>query len=304
MENDRPIRGGAILNFRRSQIHIDPDLNIRDLSTIDNVAHIEELAALIEENGFTSIIRVFSRDGKYLVDEGHCRMAAVDLLISRGKWDDETMLIPAFPAGKGKSELEMICGQFTSNGTSKALNAREAAANVLRLMNLMGQDEEKVARKIGRSRSYVSQLLSFNEAATPEVHAAIERGEISQSQAATVLRKEGGKKGAETIQKAVQAAKSSGKKKATAKTVKAVAPSPAPALAPRKLFVETPNALATVIDVKRAAIVLARDFLLMEVMQDDYIFPDMKSRARRIIAELNLALGETPVTRELETAHA
>ena len=300
MENDRPIRGGAILNFRRSQIHIDPDLNIRDLSTIDNVAHIEELAALIEENGFTSIIRVFSRDGKYLVDEGHCRMAAVDLLISRGKWDDETMLIPAFPAGKGKSELEMIAGQFTSNGTSKALNAREAAANVLRLMNLMGQDEEKVARKIGRSRSYVSQLLSFNEAATPEVHAAIERGEISQSQAATVLRKEGGKKGAETIQKAVQAAKSSGKKKATAKTVRAVAPSPAMSLAPRKLFVEAePSALETMIDVKRAAIVLARNFIRRAIV--DSLLPlDDEREAQRVLDELNLALGETAVTREIE----
>lgn len=209
-------RGQTVHNFKRSQLNIVPGLNVRDLSTADNQAHIRWLADEIKEKGFTSNIYVFMKADKVCVAQGHCRMAAIDLLISEGHWNEDEQLIPTLLEAKGIGELEIIAGQFTTNG-SKPINAREAATNILRIMAMVGQDQVRTAKLIGKSQSYVSQMLTFNEQATPEIHKAIANGEISQSQAATILREEGTEKATKTIQEAVAAIKAKGKAKVTKK---------------------------------------------------------------------------------------
>lgn len=282
-------RGQTIHNFRRSQLFIKPGLNARDLSMPDNAAHVEWIAAEIEAKGFTSIAYVFVEDGRPTISQGHCRLAAVDLLISRGKWDEETMLIPALLEAKGVGELEILAGMFTTNG-SKELSSREAASNILRIMAKVGQDEAKTATLIGRSRSYVHQMLEFNAQASPEVHEAIAKKEISQSQAASILRKEGSRKGAETIKQAVEKARASGKKKATKKHVQSAS---RPVLEPRRgetVYLGSPKAELSMEAVRVAAIVLARNFL--DRVTFELASPELCMEAQRIVDELDHALGE------------
>jgi ParB-like chromosome segregation protein Spo0J len=223
------------------------------------------------------------RQGEAIISQGHRRIAAVDLLIEQGKWDEGTMLIPTLLEPAGTGDLELFVNQFTTND-SEPLKPREAAYNIMRIKSLLGGNLDETAKRIGRSRSYVDQLLRFNEEATPEVHEAIAKGEISQTQAATILRKEGAKKGAATIREAVATAKASGKKKATKRDVEAAKPTASPLL--NDLYVRVEH----ITPVQTAAIVLARDFL--ERVEFEFADPATCKEAGRIVAELNHALGE------------
>lgn len=286
-------RGQTVHMFKRSTLNIDPDFNIRDLSTPDNREHVEWLAAEIEAKGFTSNIVIFMHGGKPFVWQGHCRMAAVDLLIERGVWNDDVMVIPALMKPDGVGKLEMFAEQ-SLNGSSKPLTPREMASNIMRIMALCGQDQDRTAKLIGRSRAYVSQMLQFNEAATPAVHAAVAAGAISQTQAAEILRKEGPTGGEKTIAAAIDRAKAAGKTKATRKHV-----SP-PANGPRKPAPTLPAAMLLPAReaVLMAACVLAREFI--DRVSFEFDSADDVQEARRIVSELNLAIGIKP--RELAAA--
>jgi hypothetical protein len=278
-------RGLTVHHLRRSKLIIDPKRNARDLSTPDNRPGIEQLAKAIDDNGWISgsIVYVTMRQGEAIISQGHRRIAAVDLLIEQGKWDEGTMLIPTLLEPAGTGDLELFVNQFTTND-SEPLKPREAAYNIMRIKSLLGGNLDETAKRIGRSRSYVDQLLRFNEEATPEVHEAIAKGEISQTQAATILRKEGAKKGAATIREAVATAKASGKKKATKRDVEAAKPTASPLL--NDLYVRVEH----ITPVQTAAIVLARDFL--ERVEFEFADPATCKEAGRIVAELNHALGE------------
>lgn len=282
-------RGQTVHCLRRSQINIKSGLNIRDLSTPDNIAHVEWLAGQIEQRGFEGNVVIFMEGDAPYIWQGHCRMAAIDLLIERGVWNEAEMLIPTLMRSAGVGMLEMIAEQ-SRNGASKALSPREAAANILRIMNLVGQDRARTAQLIGRSVSYVSQMLTFNEDASEDVHEAISKGMISQSQAASILRKEGSRKGAETIKQAVEKARASGKKKATKKHVQSAS---RPVLEPRRgetIYPGSSKAELSHEAVHVAAIVLARNFL--DRVTFEWASPELCMEAQRIVDELDIALGE------------
>lgn len=215
-------RGASILHFDPRVLKTKPGLNIRDLTTPENRAHVERLAEGIEANGFTSIMRVFMEDDQAYVSEGHCRLAATMLAIERGC---QIETVPCFPEPKGTNERDIIARQFTSND-GKQLSSDEAAANIKRMLS-WGKTVADVAKMINRSVSYVNQTLDFQEAPA-EVREVVSRGEISQTLAASIVREEGPAKGTETIRKAVSTAKASGKAKATARHVERPAAAPAP----------------------------------------------------------------------------
>ena len=212
-------RGASILHFDPRILKTKPGLNVRDLTTPENRAHVERLADGIATNGFTSIMRVFMEDDQAYVSEGHCRLAATILAIERGC---QIETVPCFPEPKGTNERDIIARQFTSND-GKQLSSDEAAANIKRMLS-WGKTAADVAKLINRSVSYVNQTLEFQEAPA-EVREVVARGEMAQTLAATIVREEGPARATETIRKAVMTAKTSGKKKATARHVeRSVAP--------------------------------------------------------------------------------
>lgn len=237
-------RGVAVLHFDPRKLKVKPGLNIRDLTTPDNRAHVEWLAGEIEAKGFSPEhpLIIFKEDETPYISQGHCRHAALMLCIERGV---NILTVPCLPEAKGTSERDRIAGQFTSNA-GKSLNPREAAANIKRMLRL-GLSADQVARAIGKSASYISQTLEF-EAAPAEAHDAVASGEISKTLAASILREEGPAKGVETIRKAVRTAKSQGKAKATAKHL----PKPEPAQALRFDPAKVKALIAMLVDAARA----------------------------------------------------
>ena len=123
-------RGETVLYFNPSQLILDPKLNIRDLSTADNQEHIKWLMDEILEKGFTSVMRVLKTENdEIVVTEGHCRTTAVKNLVKAGKLPKDIGL-PCLVEAQGTSLLDLYARQFSTNGTSKGLNADEAAAAI------------------------------------------------------------------------------------------------------------------------------------------------------------------------------
>jgi hypothetical protein len=237
-------RGETVLYFNPGQLVLDPQLNIRDMSTPDNDAHVEWLCGEILDKGFTSIMKVLVRENdSIVVTEGHCRLTAVRRCIERGQLQEDVML-PCLTEPKGTSLLDLYARQFSTNGTSKGLNADEAAANIKRIMTF-GKSQAEVARIIGKSAQYVGQMLGFQEA-PQEVREMVAKGEVSTSAAMATLRKEGPSKGAAKLKAGVSKAKAAGRKKATQKDIaprKVVARSDTAVILDRKLVAKVIKAL-------------------------------------------------------------
>jgi ParB-like chromosome segregation protein Spo0J len=84
-------------------------------------------------------------------------------------------------------------------------------------MALGGLSESEVAERIGKSVSYVSNMLVLVGSA-PEIQQMVKSGEVKATVAVQTIRSEGDA-ATETLKEAVTIAKSEGKKKATSKQV-------------------------------------------------------------------------------------
>ncbi len=206
----------ALLKFDPRTLKVKAGLNGRDLSTPENVEHVEWLAKSMAENGYIDShpLEVFSEGDDVFVSDGHCRLAGVMLAISRGV---EIQTVTCVHERRGTNDFERILNQNLAN-SGKRLTPLEEGHNIKRAINL-GATIKQVAEKLGKSETYVSQSLDF-QAAPAEVHAMVRAGEVSATLAAQVVRKRGSE-GVEAIKKAVTTAKASGKGKATAKHIEA-----------------------------------------------------------------------------------
>lgn len=195
-----------------AKISVVPGRNARDLTTPDNIEHIRHLADLIRENGFKDE-HPLELDDDLSVTAGHCRHAAVMLLRSEGF---NVEFVPYVPEKKGTNEIDQIVYQRSSNA-GKQLTPLEEGHNVKRLLGL-GLDVPKIAKRTGRSDTYIEQLLQL-QAAPSAVKEMVAQREVSAKLAVDTLRQEGEAEGTAVLKEAVQSARSAGKKKATPKDV-------------------------------------------------------------------------------------
>ena len=207
------VKRAALLYFDPRTLKVKPGLNVRDLTTPDNRAHVEWLAESIAESGVRTPLEIFSAGDDVFVANGHCRLAATMLAIERGA---TIATVPCIPEGRGKNDIDRILDQFTLN-SGKTLTALEQGSNVKRLLGY-GLSPTDVAKRLSKSPSWVNGMLDLQEA-PPEAQQAVSAGEISATLATQIVREEGPVKGTETIKRAVSTAKASGKKKATARHV-------------------------------------------------------------------------------------
>lgn len=204
-------RGETVNYYRPDQLVIRPDLNARDLTTPDNVAHVEWLAGEMKAKGFTTRLSVMMWEGELVLTEGHCRTAAAKLCMERG-WLPADTLLPALTEPKGTSLVDLWARQVSGNGTSKALNTEELLANVKRLLTI-GKSVADIAKLFGKSEASIETLLRFESAPT-EVHKMVAEGKVSLTTAEKTVRKKGGAEGAKVLKEAVEKAKSEGRTKA------------------------------------------------------------------------------------------
>ena len=206
----------ALLNFDPRKLQIMPGLNGRDLSTPENVEHVEWLCASIMENGFlpSHPIEIFQDEGGVFVTSGHCRHAAVMMAIARGT---DIRTVPCVPERRGTSEFERILHQSLDN-SGKRLTPLEEGGNIKRALNL-GATIKQIAKMLNKSETHVTNALDL-QAAPIEVQEMVRQGEISATLATKVIRRQG-KEGVAAIKAAVSGAKAKGKAKATEKHIEA-----------------------------------------------------------------------------------
>jgi ParB family chromosome partitioning protein len=197
------------------QIKIDPNYNVRDLTTPEAIAELQELKNSIIENGVVTPIRV-RLDGKDIIlVRGHRRLAATMLAIAEGH---DIKAINAEPEPKGTNELDRIYDLGLSND-QVPLNPLEFANIVKKALNF-GQTPAQIAKRLAKSPAvieYAITLLSAGE----DVKAMVRSGEVSATTAARIVKAEGSKAGA-TLKAAGEVAKAAGKAKITAKSIKKV----------------------------------------------------------------------------------
>lgn len=203
----------ALLHFDPRKLKVKAGLNARDLATEDNRAHIEWLAVSIANEGVKQPLAIFQEAGEVYVSDGHCRLAATMLAISRGV---DIKTIPCVPETRGTNDVDRVLSQNIYN-SGKSLTPIEQGVNFRKALAL-GASITDIAKKVGKSAGYVSQMIDF-QAAPAEVHNMVKSGEVSASLAAQVIREEGDKAGLETLKTAVKTAKANGKAKATAKHI-------------------------------------------------------------------------------------
>jgi ParB-like chromosome segregation protein Spo0J len=218
---DLATKRSALLWFPPNALEVKPGLNARDFNDPDNIEHVKATAASIAANGFypsepIAIFREVDGDEEHIyIADGECRWRAAKMAIESGA--SAEMLVACIPLPRGMNDVDLILHRNLAN-TGKRFTPLEEGHNIKHAIAL-GATIAEVAVKLGRSVSYVSQLLDF-QAAPAEVHNAVRAGDISATLAAQVVREEGNAAAPEIVREAVKAAKASGKKKATARHVK------------------------------------------------------------------------------------
>lgn len=203
----------------RSSIRLIEGFNVRSPSSKSGKEHVKNLAALIDANGYDEdkplAGYVAKEDGEnviYLTDGEH-RLAAVDLLIAKGKEFDA---LPVVIKPRGTSMEDLTVSLATGN-SGKPLLPLELATVIKRLLGYR-MDKKTIAKRLGITGKYYDDLMFLLEAPAP-IREMVTDGKVSASLAISTMR-DNPKKAVEKLQAAVAKAESTGKGKVTPKAMK------------------------------------------------------------------------------------
>ena len=202
-----------------ADLHIKEGWNTRDITTPENVEHIEQLSRSIAEIGVKEPLKVVWEDNKAYITNGHCRFEAIKLAIKNGA---EIKSVPVLVEDRFANEADRIFTQIASN-SGKPFTQLEQAKVFKKLLDL-GWSQKDIAAKSGMTGGRVSQILEL--LTLPEsVKVMVANGEVSASMAMQTVKTEGDA-AVKTLNSAVEAAKSEGKKRAMPKHAGERGPSP------------------------------------------------------------------------------
>lgn len=210
---DNTQRGEEVVKIELSKIIIRENFNVRE-----DYGDLQELAYSILENGQTIPGRVdVLADGTFVIVDGHRRYKACCILADMGN----EPFFKAIVNNTKTTEEQRILQMFTTQD-NKPLQPSEIAELISRLINL-GYDQAGVAKKIGKTGSYVSQMLSYAKE-SPIIKQAVKNGDIAvstviklqkkipvQSERITAVQNAVSKKTADKTTKAVTVQKVTGK---------------------------------------------------------------------------------------------
>lgn len=215
---DSVVKRADAFKVRYGDIVVDPAFNTRENGERLQ-AHIQGIFQFIMSGGEVPDLEVIPMDGgKVQVVDGHCRCAAFGLAIAAGK-EIEWISVRPF---KG-DDADRTARIATSNEGLK-LTPLETARVYKRLRDQFSMGPEHIARKVGKTRQHVDQLLHLADA-SPEVQQMVADGTVAATEAIKVARTHGDK-AADVL---TDAAKKAGK--VTGKTLKPWTP-PARIVAP------------------------------------------------------------------------
>lgn len=204
---------GEMLQIDPRKLKVEPGWNQREEGP-DLDAHIDTLAQSIAQVGVREPLRVVWKDGDGYVRSGHCRLRASIRAIEHYKAELKT--VPVIAENRYATDADQVCGQIIDN-SGKPLTAFETAKVLKKLIDL-GWSGQDIAAKIGKSASYVSQVLDL--LLLPQnIMDMVKRGEVSATLAIQTYKSlnEDAGAAAAKLREAVGVAQGEGRKRAMPK---------------------------------------------------------------------------------------
>ncbi len=199
----------------RDRIKVMEGFNVR-VKNDDHAEQVRFIADSMKANGYFADKPlagfVAKEDGQniiYVID-GHTRLEAVDLANAEGA---EILEIPVVTKPAGTSMEDLTVALVVSN-EGRHLTPYEVALVCKRLIGF-GMDETEVARRIGKTKAYVGNLLLL-VSAPRAVTNMVQQGQVSASLAVEAV-KTHGKDAAKVLEEGLKTAQDKGKTKVTGK---------------------------------------------------------------------------------------
>ena len=209
------VKSSDLWKVPRDRIRVMPGFNIR-VQNDDHKAQVRFIADSMKANGYFAdkplAGYVAKEDGEnvlYVID-GHTRLEAVDLANSEGAEINE---IPVVTKPAGTSMEDLTVALVVSN-EGRHLSPYEVALVCKRLIGF-GMEEADIARRIGKTRTYVSNLLLL-ASAPRALTTLVQEGKASATLAVETY-KAHGKEAAKVLKEGLVQAQASGKTKVTGK---------------------------------------------------------------------------------------
>lgn len=215
---DMGTRAGEVIMLDPELIGEKPGYNIRDMESPATQQYIRQMVDSIHASGTAAFpeITVRQEDNQIYVVRGHCRLRAFRLAKKEGA---EVKGIRAI-ASTLKSETDYALDLLNSND-GLPLTPLEKA-KVIKRLTAFEWTVPEIAKRRGVTPQTILNMLALLEAPA-DVSALVESGKVSATLAVSTVRKEGSLYAGDTLQKAVDNAKSKGKARATAKHLPATA---------------------------------------------------------------------------------
>lgn len=268
---------GTIWMIPVENIHVIEGFNVRVVND-SYKEHVESLAQSMIDIGFLEdkpLLGFISQEGdsgeeKICVVDGHSRLAAVKIANSRGA------LISSIPVViDSHSNIVDHNVRLINSNNGRALSQWEKALVVKRLHSY-GLTKIDVSRRTGIPVNMVSDLINHLLPAPPILHNWVIEERISVSFAIENLKKYGGNKAIEKIQKAIENAEKKGSKKATSASLPG---------AKFKTFLRKKS--------PDMAVLLSKININKKLMEQiSAIDPDVAELINKIVSEGESALGE------------
>jgi ParB/RepB/Spo0J family partition protein len=211
MIKEGTVRRADAMKVRYADLHVEDGFNLR-METPDFNTSVRVLADYIKEGGVFPPLEVRPRQagGVYIVD-GHRRRLALGIAIAEGapiEWID----VRAFTGNDADRVARII-----TSAEGRPLSPLETAIGYKRLA-AFGWSSDEIGRRVGRTRSYVDQLLMLANA-NSDVQNLVAAGTVSAANAVQVVREYGEDAGA-ILAAHVSKAKANGKARVTAATLR------------------------------------------------------------------------------------
>ncbi|EJV1460568.1 ParB N-terminal domain-containing protein [Pseudomonas aeruginosa] len=217
MIKDGDLKRADAMKARLEDLHEEPGFNLRREGE-DLEQSIAELAEFLHQGGTVPALEVRPREegGMFVVD-GHRRHRAYLKLDAEGKLPRDSegnfwVPITAFAGNDAERVLRVITSQ-----EGRKLSQLELADGYKRLA-AFGWSPEQIARKMGKTRQHVDQVLRVGNA-NSDVQRMIASGEVAATTAAQAVRQHGEQAG-KILGDKLRQVKAAGGNKVTPKSIR------------------------------------------------------------------------------------
>ncbi|WP_176509418.1 MULTISPECIES: ParB/RepB/Spo0J family partition protein [Pseudomonas] len=223
MIKDGEVRRADAMKVQLEDLHEEPGFNLRTEGEALEVS-IDALAEFIANGGQIPPLEVRPRaEGGVWIVDGHRRRRAMIKLDRTGRLprtpnkDNPHILEAWVPVIAFEGSDADRVARIISSQENEKLSPLELAEGYKRL-RAFGWSPEQIAKKVGKTRQHVEQVLTVGNANT-DVQSLVAAGHVSATTAAQVVREHGDGAG-KVLGAELEKAQASGKKKVTAGTMK------------------------------------------------------------------------------------